>query len=79
MDAGLPNIEGSFKCYSYGAGDAKDAFSSVVNNPNILGPGRSDYYNFVYFELNAQSYNNIYGGSNTVQPAAVTTQYLIKH
>lgn len=79
MDAGLPNIEGSFKCYSYGAGDAKDAFSSVVNNPNILGPGGSAYYNFVYFELNAQSYNNIYGGSNTVQPSAVTTQYLIKY
>ena len=74
-EAGLPNIEGSFKMTRVNASYiSTGAFSDIGNETN------SDYNTgdkgiTVYF--NASKSNSIYGKSNTVQPPAFTTKIYI--
>ena len=78
MEAGLPNITGTFQGSSgFYHSFSNGAFSST----------RSDYDNSAYlgsghrhpiFSFNASNSNSIYGKSTTVQPPAVTVRWLIK-
>ena len=70
VEAGLPNITGSFAANVYNNADDEisGAFSRSGNNYHI---GASDSSNDVYtFQFNASKSNAVYGRSSTVQPAA---------
>lgn len=84
MNAGLPNITGSFKNdvgntvaawvtasgAFYGDGSVNKADPEKVNSYYV----KTDTTKF-----NASRSNEIYGNSVTVQPPAVSTIYVIKH
>ena len=74
-EAGLPNIEGSFKMTRVNASNVSTgAFSDIENETN------SDYNtgdNGVTVSFNASKSNSIYGKSTTVQPPAFTTKIYI--
>ena len=70
VEAGLPNITGSFAANVYNNIDGmiSGAFSRSGNNYHI---GASDNSNDVYtFKFDASKSNAVYGRSSTVQPAA---------
>ena len=77
LEAGLPNITGQFGPGSYLAtGTAIGAFSALDNsahkdNDSFAGSGKSG------FDFDASRSNEIYGKSDTVQPAAVLMKYVI--
>ena len=89
--AGLPNIKGSVSP-STNAADAGYISVALLNTDGALYPdgtsttiygsavqtGQSKSYNSV-IGLDASRSNNIYGNSTTVQPPAVTMQYIIKY
>ena len=87
-EAGLPNIEGSLgiRNYSVTGGNLIWAISGAFSdNPyagtasdNAVASGQSTKgYDGLTF--NASKSNSIYGASSTVQPKALTAQYLIKY
>ena len=72
LDAGLPNITGTFWAYCYGDGGGSGAFASGTSNGNTLRSGSTGGYNFDWYDFNANRSNGIYGASTTVQPPAYT-------
>lgn len=83
-EAGLPNIEGSwnasYKYDTYLEGEATGAFSidgdgttTTKEHGNINGNTSRNI-----FKLDASLSNEIYGNSDTVQPASYTVNYIIK-
>ena len=70
VDAGLPNIEGTFKADRHTAYTPKGAFylydSSGATGADDTGTSNSRVHGF-----DAELYNSIYGNSDTVQPNAV--------
>lgn len=84
IEAGLPNIEGSFGC-TVGSNHTKytsGAFSGVlINNNTSDAPGYSDIKdNILYgFSIDASKSSAIYGKSSTVQPPAITLIPQIKY
>lgn len=80
ISAGVPNITGGFGVHTYMAGSPTGAFTSeIYGNKTHSAINTGDSYNFVGIQLNASGLNNIYGNSDTVQPPAITTQYLVKY
>lgn len=73
LDAGLPNITGSFSGDDTG-GVATGAFSysSASTGPGDKGGGR-------IYEFDASKSNSIYGKSDTVQPPAATLRPFIRY
>ena len=74
-EAGLPNIEGSFKAPRVKAGSVSTgAFSHITDvtdsNHSPGNPGNTFYFD-------ASKSNSIYGASTTVQPPAFTTKIYI--
>ena len=69
VEAGLPNITGSFVAnVHYGYHKVSDAFTA---GNRITTTGENNNYSEVYkFSLDASKSNAIYGASSTVQPAA---------
>lgn len=77
--AGLPNITGGFRAYSYSAGDGNGAFNSSVKAPNALRGATDQNLNWISYTFDASRSNSIYGISTTVQPPALTMRYIIKY
>ncbi len=77
IEAGLPNITGSItNAYLGSSSTFSGAFSATVSSGH-------DYYgsskNLWLITFDANSSNNIYGKSDTVQPSALTMKYIIKY
>ena len=75
VDAGLPNIEGHFTVGGGYGGYRDGAFyhwSSSDCNQNYGGSGSG-------WGFDASKSNSIYGNSDTVQPPAVVTNFVIKY
>ena len=77
--AGLPNITGEFRAYSYSTGDGNGAFNSSVYTPNVLMGSTNQNLNWNSYTFDASRSNSIYGISTTVQPPALTMRYIIKY
>lgn len=74
--AGLPNITGSFTSHgNTGSMQTTGAFTNGGTGVHSNGGGASDGRH-VYMDANRCSY--VYGGTRTVQPAALLTLVLIK-
>ena len=74
-EAGLPNIEGSFKMTRVNASNiSTGAFSNDNNETNSSYNTGSEG---ITVSFNASKSNSIYGKSNTVQPPAFTTKIYI--
>lgn len=73
INAGLPNITGSFVVDRVTVTNASNAFSNSTAASNLHGGGggSGNYKNTISFS--AQNSNNIYGNSSTVQPPAYVT------
>ncbi len=83
IEAGLPNIKGSFQAYSYNGTYSLNqeitngAFKTVVSNKNATlsngtSAGTNDYF------LDLSSVNDIYGSASTNQPASLRSLCLIR-
>ena len=69
VEAGLPNITGSFNKYSVFSASASGAFTvndAIIGNP---ASGDNGHYGTVFFDASRSS--SIYGNSTTVQPQTV--------
>ena len=82
IEAGLPNIVGTAEPLNTDAagiiGIYTDAFSAVSVRKVL--PNALDSVNHVIkLSFDASKSNDIYGNANTVQPPALSTQYLIKY
>lgn len=79
MEAGLPNITGTFQGSSgFYHSFSNGAFTSTrsdYDDSAYLGNGK---WRHPIFSFNASNSNPIYGKSTTVQPPAVTVRWLIK-
>ena len=78
VEAGLPNITGTFSTYN-GAGidTASEAFYlSNAQHINYAGRAERDTY---LCNFDASRSNSIYGNSTTVQPPASIVNYFIKY
>ena len=69
MEAGLPNITGSFVANIH-SGYHKVSGAFTAGNRLASTGGNSNYSEVYKFSLNASKSNSIYGRSTTVQPAA---------
>lgn len=85
--AGLPNITGSFLWREAESispmGDFEGAFSSDgyvgTETMNLLQQSSYDGYRYKNAKFNASRSSSVYGNSTTVQPPALTMQYIIKY
>ena len=81
LDAGLPNITGSFTGGSSGsyahATGASGSFRQNGAGYDLLGAGPVTIYEAVKL-FNASWSSEIYGKSDTVQPPALTVRYYIR-
>ena len=82
MEAGLPNITGSFA-----RRDDAGVFGGLVNLTGAFyGTSTKSWrtrcttgsYGNVYLNFDASRSNSIYGASSTVQPPALTVRFLIR-
>ncbi len=74
--AGLPNIYGTVDGYfGYSATSGVFKLKNWSESVHAITAG-AGYHSF---ELNANSYNPIYGASTTVQPKSFTVRYIIKY
>lgn len=79
VEAGLPNITGSFGAMTYTNGQPIGVFKSNDENTNQVQEGGGNNKRFVRFSFDATRSSSIYGNSNTVQPPAIKMQYIIKY
>lgn len=87
--AGLPNIEGAFAINKSAAYDDEASYNQIDTEgafacdgaSKLAHGGQSSWTDSGSgkFTFDASKAHAIYGGSNTVQPNAITTQYLIKY
>ena len=75
LDAGLPNITGSYTCDNEQGLNTTGAFYSS----SASGPGCKNDNACVKMNFDASRSNSIYGKSSTVQPPALTTMIIIKY
>ena len=73
IEAGLPNIKGTFNADGYRSAPT-GAFVTTKTHVGEDGTGTGATY-----EFNASKSNAIYGKSTTVQPPAVTVVWIIKY
>ena len=79
MEAGLPNITGTFHGFSgFYNSFANGAFTSTRSDNDDSAYLGSGNWRHPIFSFNASNSNPIYGKSTTVQPPAVTVRWLIK-
>lgn len=84
--AGLPNITGGIQFVSAEGSEFYSANGAFMDSPKTsANAGRlgttisADYKTLSGINLNASKSNSIYGNSTTVQPPALTMQYIIKY
>lgn len=77
LDAGLPNITGSYgnSLNAKGSQSVSGAFYETINNHGGESNGN---YRYVGFGFDASRSSTVYGKSNTVQPPAVKMLFIIK-
>lgn len=83
VEAGLPNITGTFASQATGPTRDGGASSSVsgaftVGASTLLGDDGPKAYSSPLFELSASRVNSQYGKASTVQPAAIRALILVK-
>lgn len=78
IEAGLPNITGSFYSYHGHSGYDKGAFYTPYGEVSHLDGGAYWFCNRGYIYFDASNSNAIYGKSNTVQPPAITVRWFIQ-
>lgn len=83
-DAGLPNITGTFYITRCDTGSAGSATDDKLFTFNGTGKSLNNYATYggiasSRIDFNASKSNSVYGNSNTVQPPALTMQYIIKY
>lgn len=80
IEAGLPNIGGSFSIYYYQGMGASGSFS-LTGSPSqgVLSGGSNPAYFYQAITFDASKSNAIYGKSNTVQPPAIVLIPQIKY
>ncbi len=80
LEAGLPNITGTFTPSNQWADGSSGCFFHVISGAtsNRCGDGGTWPHNTVY-TLDASRSSKIYGKSDAVQPASVATNFLIKY
>lgn len=85
VEAGLPNIQSWLTAANgyFFAGNATGAFSSVgymsKKTANNYAENSSVDSGYGGFNMNAQAFNPLYGASETVQPAGLYAQMLIRY
>lgn len=77
-EAGLPNIEAGFTAYTYENGSPTGKMRSTIGNRNQAATGGGNDRTFVKFSLDASRDSNVYGKSDTVQPPAISVNYIIR-
>lgn len=78
LNAGIPNITAGFTAYTYQNGGPSGKMKSIITNTNQVETGGGGDRTFVTFSLDASRDSNVYGKSDTVQPAAVKMLLIIK-
>ena len=78
-EAGLPNIKGHFNTYTWQNGDPSGMITGVVYSGNQVSGGGGSERTFAGINFDASRSSAIYGKSNTVQPPALTVNYVIKY
>lgn len=80
MNAGLPNIAGSFYLYTYPGSSGTGSFTKTISNSSastkLASGGEAPYSQIT---LNASRSSSVYGNSTTVQPPSVVMNYIIKY
>ena len=76
--AGIPNISAGFSAYTYQNGTPSGKIKSTITNTNQVQGGGGGDKTFVIFNLDASIDSNIYGKSDTVQPPAISVNYIIR-
>ena len=83
---GLPNLVGGIggvinSCSGSGTVTSYsiDGCCKINNRANYLNGGASGTINISQVNFDASKYNSIFGNSNTIQPPALSIQYLIKY
>ena len=71
VEAGLPNITGSFYDYHYDNSNSRGVFSEEIENDNHGSFSSGESNRHVKVNFNASLANPIYGNSNTVQPQTI--------
>ena len=90
IEAGLPNIDMSASFYlieahgrfiglSNNTGSVYGEDAGAIENANGGGDVGSNAPRKIHINGNLNSYNTIYGNSNTVQPPAIIVNYFIKY
>lgn len=77
-EAGLPNITAGFAAYTYQDGSPSGKMKSTISNTNQVQSGGGGERAFVIFNLDASRDSGVYGKSNTVQPPAISVNYIIR-
>lgn len=78
IEAGLPNITGSFYSYHGHSGYSEGAFYTPYGEVSHLDGGAYWFCNRGYIYFDASNSNAIYGKSTTVQPPAITVRWFIQ-
>lgn len=78
VEAGLPNIEGTFNAYAHVDGSPTKAFTSTIGSKNTVNNGSSNNYNYDIFDFNASRSNPIYKDGSTVQQEQIQYPYFIQ-
>ena len=76
MDAGLPNITGTWRQTRANGVSASGAIA--YSGDYSIASSYSNTYNGQVMIFNAARCSSIYGNSNTVQPPAYTVRYYIR-
>ena len=79
IEAALPNIKGHFYIYTWQDGGPSGMITSVVYGGNEVAGGGGSERTFTGINLDASTKSDIYGKSDTVQPPALTVNYVIKY
>lgn len=76
MEAGLPNITGS---YNWGTTILVESSGALTGGSYSKGYGNATTHSWGGIKLDASLSNSIYGNSETVTPKSLTTFLLIKY
>lgn len=77
-EAGLPNITGGFYAITYKDGSPSGALTGTIANENQAPAGGGSDKTYLGFNFNASKSSTVYGKSNTVQPPAISVNYIIR-
>ena len=77
-EAGLPNITGNFSATSPRFGSRATGAFAITSQPEGTLAGVGGQWYEPKFNFNASSSSAVYGKSDTVQPPAISVNYIIR-